>query len=204
MEQQVKLLHVLQERVLTRVGSVDTVDLDIRVIAATNKDLQEEVKNGTFREDLYYRLNVIPIEMPPLRERREDIPLLSNYFLKKYCSEYNKQVSISNKAFTQLGRFDWPGNIRQLKNTIERLVLTATKPAITENDLPSEFKSAISESDVTIRKIMRLDEAIEMLEKELLTMAIKEYNTTVKAAEVLGVNQSTVSRKLSQYKIKNK
>ncbi len=202
LEQQVKLLHVLQEKILIRVGGTTPIDLDIRVIAATNKDLEEQVRLGNFREDLYYRLNVIPISIPPLRERREDIPLLANYFFKRFCGNYKKEMQLSNNAVSMLEKYSWPGNIRQLENTIERLVLTTPKPIITASDLPKVFWENSRPPSVKVNAITRLDTAVEELEKELIRMAVEEYGTTVKAAEVLGVNQSTVSRKMAQYHLK--
>ncbi|MCQ4638500.1 sigma 54-interacting transcriptional regulator [Anaerovorax odorimutans] len=201
-EQQVKLLHVLQEKMLIRVGGTQEIGLDIRVIAAANKDLEEQVSLGNFREDLYYRLNVIPIRIPPLRERKEDIPLLSKHFFKRFCAAYKKDMQLSNNAVSALEEYSWPGNIRQLENTIERLVLTTPKPTITADDLPEMFKSQENRKKVKISQITRLDQAIEEVEKELIKMALDEYGTTVKAAEALGVNQSTVSRKIAQYGLK--
>ncbi len=203
LEQQVKLLHVLQEKMLIRVGGTTAIELDIRVVAATNKDLEEQVALGNFREDLYYRLNVIPISIPALRNRKEDIPLLSKYFFKRFCAAYNKEMQISNSAISALERYPWPGNIRQLENTIERLVLTTPKPTITANDLPKMFLENGGSASVNVNKITRLDTAVEELEKELIKMAVEEYGTTVKAAEALGVNQSTVSRKMAQYHLKD-
>lgn len=203
LEQQVKLLHVLQEKMLIRVGGTTAIDLDIRIVAATNKDLEEQVALGNFREDLYYRLNVIPISIPALRNRKEDIPLLSKYFFKRFCAAYNKEMQISSSAVSTLEHYPWPGNIRQLENTIERLVLTTPKPMITANDLPKMFLENSSDTSVNVNKITRLDTAVEELEKELIKMAVEEYGTTVKAAEALGVNQSTVSRKMAQYHLKD-
>lgn len=205
MEQQVKLLHVLQEKMLIRVGGTTSIDLDIRVIAASNKDLRKQVEEGLFREDLYYRLNVVPIDIPPLRERREDIPLLTRYFFKMACETYNKEMQISFNAISALEEYSWPGNIRQLENTIERLVLTTPKPTVTIDDIPAFLKNEIDPSSaVQVKKIIRLDEAISQLEKDLISKAMKKYGTTVKVAEVLGVNQSTISRKIMQYNLKDK
>ncbi len=201
-EQQVKLLHVLQEKMLIRVGGTESIDLDIRIIAATNKDLEEQVALGNFREDLYYRLNVIPINIPPLRKRREDIPLLSKYFFKKFCDMYNKEMQLSNSVMAALEKYSWPGNIRQLENTIERLVLTIPKPIITVEDLPRMLSPEENDQAVKVERILKLDDAVKILEKELIKMALDEYGTTVRAAEALGINQSTVSRKMAQYDLK--
>ena len=202
-EQQVKLLHVLQEKMLIRVGGTESIDLDIRIIAATNKDLEEEVKLGNFREDLYYRLNVIPINIPPLRKRKEDIPLLSKHFFKRFCDMYGKDMQMSNSVIGAFEQYHWPGNIRQLENTIERLVLTVPKPIITVDDLPRMIHPDDSDRQaVKVERIIKLDDAVRLLEKELIKMALEEYGTTVKAAEALGINQSTVSRKMAQYNLK--
>lgn len=204
-DQQVKLLHVLQEKVLMRVGGTEKVDLDIRVIAATNKRLEEEVKKGIFREDLYYRINVIPIDLPPLRQRKEDISLLTKYFFNRFCGLYNKEMRFSNRAIEVLEKYSWPGNIRELENTIEKLVLTTSNPVITAKDLPEKFADARcsdSVGAVKITEIIKLDDAIKAVEKELIRMAIDEYGTTTRAAEALGINQSTVSRKAAAYNIK--
>ena len=202
-EQQVKLLHVLQEKMLIRVGGTESIDLDIRIIAATNKDLEEEVKLGNFREDLYYRLNVIPINIPPLRKRKEDIPLLSKHFFKRFCDMYGKDMQMSNSVIGAFEQYHWPGNIRQLENTIERLVLTVPKPIITVDDLPRMIHPDDSDGQaVKVERIIKLDDAVRLLEKELIKMALEEYGTTVKAAEALGINQSTVSRKMAQYNLK--
>ena len=203
-EQQVKLLHVLQEKMLIRVGGTKSIDLDVRIIAATNKDLEEQVALGNFREDLYYRLNVIPIMIPPLRERKEDIPLLAKYFFKRFCTMYNKEMQISNGAVSALESYSWPGNIRQLENTIERLVLTTPKFAITVADIPESFRTENLEEYVKVNKITRLESAVEQLEKQLISMALDEYGSTVKVAEALGINQSTVSRKMTFYGISKK
>src|SRR5581483_6357113 len=128
---QVKLLRVLQERKFRRVGGLEEMQADIRVIAATNQDLSKAVADGRFREDLFYRINVIGIHLPPLRDRREDIPLLAGHFLAKYSEQMDKRVgAISNEAMQALQRYDWPGNIRELENTIERAVALEATPAI--------------------------------------------------------------------------
>lgn len=201
-DQQVKLLHVLQEKMLMRVGGTEVINVDARIIAATNKNLEEEVEKGIFREDLYYRLNVIPIDLPPLKDRREDISLLAKYFFNRFCDMYNKDMRFSNKAIAALEKYSWPGNIRELENTIERLVLTTTKPIITIDSLPEKIMNSDEMSSaVKVSKIVKLDVAIREVEKELIKMAINEYGTTTKAAEALGINQSTVSRKAATYGI---
>ena len=185
-----------------RVGGTEVINVDARIIAATNKNLEEEVEKGIFREDLYYRLNVIPIDLPPLKDRREDISLLAKYFFNRFCDMYNKDMRFSNKAIAALEKYSWPGNIRELENTIERLVLTTTKPIITIDSLPEKIMNSDEMSSaVKVSRIVKLDVAIREVEKELIKMAINEYGTTTKAAEALGINQSTVSRKAATYGI---
>jgi len=206
LEQQVKLLHVLQERILTKVGGTEEINLDIRIIAATNKDLEEQVKKGHFREDLYYRLNVVPINIPSLKERRDDIPLLTKFFLKKFNTIYNMNKQITKNAVKILYQYDWPGNIRQLENTIERLVVTAPHMLIDVIALPEEIKqqgpTPHDSGGILITELIRLDEAVADVETQLIRLALDRYKTTTKAAEALGVNQSTISRKMAQYQMK--
>lgn len=197
--QQVKLLQVLQERSMTRVGGTKTVDLDIRIIAATNKDLEYLVEKGEFREDLFYRLNVVPIRIPPLRERNDDIPLLISHFIKAFNVHYGKDKELSKEAFQTLCQYSWPGNVRELENTIERLVITTLTPLIKSSDLPLQIaheKMTGLDSLVMIKKIVPLSEATKALEKNLLFMAMEKYKSGKKVAEILGVNPSTISRKL--------
>ncbi|MBQ6496915.1 MAG: sigma 54-interacting transcriptional regulator [Firmicutes bacterium] len=216
LEQQVKLLHVLQERILTKVGGTRPIDLDIRIIAATNKPLDRLVDEGLFREDLFYRLNVIPVDIPPLRDRIDDIPLLGKHFLRRFCEQYNKNIQFSPNAVGEVERYSWPGNIRELENFVERVVLTATSPIVSaenvRNYLPKKREAAIaakeapSETEDLLEmaegKSYTLDDAMEALERKLILEAIEKYGTTTKAAKALGVNQSTISRKIAKYHLK--
>jgi len=199
---QPKLLRVLQEKKIIRVGGTESKRIDVRVIAATNKDLEKEVEKGTFREDLFYRLNVIPIKVPPLRKRREDIPLLSKHFLDLYNSKYNKTKTLSDTAFQLLKWYSWPGNVRQLKNLIERLVLICPYDIITD-DYISRFikKEEIEELYNIGREEITLDEAVSIIERQLIYRALKKYGTTRNAAKVLGVSQPTIVRKAKKYDI---
>ncbi len=203
LEQQVKLLHVIQEKMLIRVGGTKQINLDIRIIAATNKNLEEQVARGQFREDLFYRLNVIPLDIPPLRKRREDIPLLVKYFIKKFCETYNREMQLSRRALLALENYPWPGNIRQLENVIERIVLTLPGAIVSAENikeiLPKETEMVGND---VLDKMVRLDEALEAVEKRMILDAMDKYGTTTKAAEVLGVNQSTISRKMAKYSVK--
>ena len=206
LEQQVKLLHVLQEQTLIKVGSTKTVHLDVRIIAATNKNLEKLVEEGLFREDLYYRLNVVPITIPPLSSRKGDISLLVKHFLGQYNKKHKKNKRLSVDVINLLRNYDWPGNVRELENTIERLVVTASYDLIDMEILPEKIKkeSSYIKDVIKVEKIMKLNEAVEETEKKIITMALDKYKTITKAAEILGIDQSTLSRKISRYKIKTK
>ncbi len=202
LNQQVKLLQVIQERSMTRVGGTKDIKLDIRIIAATNKELEEQVKKGEFREDLYYRLNVVPINLPPLRERGEDIPLMIKHFLNNFNSENNWDKEFTKEAFSLMCRYSWPGNVRELVNTVERLTITTQDTLIDVENLPDKIRDDdAARGTVYVTKIVKLDEAIEAIERKLIKMAVEKYGSGKKAAESLGVNQSTISRKMSQYGI---
>lgn len=199
---QSKILRVLQEKQIIRVGGTEVKKIDVRIIAATNRDLKSEVENGSFREDLFYRLNVIPITVPSLEERREDIPLLSKHFLDLYNSKYNKNKVISNSAYELLKWYSWPGNVRQLKNAIERLVLIWPQYIITEDAILEIMgNEEIGQIYNIGRKEITLSEAVSIVEKQLVFNALKKHGTTRKAADALGVSQPTVVRKVKQYKI---
>lgn len=204
LNQQVKLLHVLQEKTIVRVGGTKEIPLDIRVVAATNRDLREEIECGNFREDLYYRLNVVSIEIPGLCDRRDDIPLLVKYFAKKFNVKHNKNKVISRKVMKLLCEYDWPGNIRQLENLIENLIVTTQTNYIDTESLPDNIRKSAGMSDkkVIVREIAPLAEIVESAERQLLEMAKQKYITTSAIAEILEVNQSTISRKLTGHGIK--
>ncbi|GFK92980.1 Transcriptional regulatory protein ZraR [Fundidesulfovibrio magnetotacticus] len=203
---QVKLLRVLQERSFERVGGTQTVEADIRVVAATNKNLTEAVKAGTFREDLFYRLNVVSIQMPALRERREDVPLLAVHFLRKYAEENAKNVQgFATEAVDALTGYEWPGNVRQLQNVVERCVVLASGELIGVEELPAEvrdeetqYKSAVDLLPVQIN----LGETLERIEAALVRRALARVDfVQVKAAEMLGVSKSLLQYKLKKYNI---
>ncbi|MDQ0337804.1 transcriptional regulator with PAS, ATPase and Fis domain [Caldalkalibacillus uzonensis] len=194
---QVKLLRVLQEREVTPIGSTETYPVDVQIIAATNTDLKALVAKGKFREDLFYRLNVIPIYVPPLRERLEDIPLLAFHFLRQLNKRYHTYYHLTPDALNLLEAYTWPGNIRELQNIIERLVVTADDEEIDAEVVSQVLK--LNESAVNVKpvitNIMPLKEAFDAVEEQLITQAMKLYKTTTKAAKVLGISQSSVSRK---------
>lgn len=197
---QVKLLRVLQEKEFVRVGGTKPIRVNVRIVAATNRNLEEEVKKGTFRRDLYYRLNVVPIRIPPLRERRDDILPLTLHFVEKINKAYNTNKSFSLEAMELLQDYQWPGNVRELQNIVERMLVLSEQRVIDAHHLP-EFlaQSQHSSAGVHVSRLMSLQEAIELVEKQLLAMARNECGTTTKMAEVLGVNQSTVSRKIIKF-----
>jgi PAS domain S-box-containing protein len=199
MQTQVKLLHVLQERQAYRIGGTEPFDIKARIISATNKDLKKLVKEGKFREDLYYRLNIVPINIPALRERKEDIPMFIKHFLSKYNQKYNLSKQISLKAYKILTAYSWPGNIRELENTIERLVVTIDDEIIEEDHIP-EITSNIPKYIYELDESMSLKMATEEFEKQIILKALEKYKTTRKAAEVLQIDQSTVVKKMKKYK----
>jgi len=203
---QVKLLRVLQERSFERVGGTQTVEADIRVVAATNKNLLEAVKTGAFREDLFYRLNVVSIQLPALRERREDVPLLAMHFLRKYSEENGKPVhGFAPEAVDALTGYEWPGNVRQLQNVVERCVVLAAGELIGVEELPAEvrdeetqYKSAVDLLPVQIN----LGETLERIEAALVRRALARVDfVQVKAAEMLGISKSLLQYKLKKYNI---
>lgn len=207
---QTKLLRVIQEHIFNRVGGTKEIKVNLRLIAATNSNLYEEVKKGNFREDLYYRLNVIPIQIPPLRERREDILSLVHYFIHFFNEKYRLTKTISHRAIEILQQYEWPGNVRELKNIVERLIILTEKDAIDETDLdsmlvPIQNQQALEEEkpkdDVAVHEIIPLNQCIEEAERQLLTLAKEKYKHTTEIAKALGVNQSTISRKLRKFEI---
>ncbi|MFF2456289.1 sigma-54 interaction domain-containing protein [Peribacillus simplex] len=201
---QVKLLRVLQERVVTPIGSTTSHPVDIQVIAATNKSLEKMVKKGEFREDLYYRLHVVPIHLPPLRNRVDEIPHLVQFFLQKYNALYNRNVAFTPDAIDLLCIYQWPGNVRELENTVERLVITSGMPevdvALVKEVLP--FKGPKPASIPVIDFLMPMQEAVELVEEQLINMAMEQYKSLKLAAKVLEVSQPTMSRKYK--KLRNK
>lgn len=198
---QVKLLRAIQERKFMRIGGTEEKEVDVRFIAATNKNLYEMVQKGEFRSDLYYRLNVVPIEIPPLRNRRADILPLCYHFLDVFNKRYNCNKKLNTSVERVLYSYDWPGNVRELENLIERLVVTIKDDFVEEKDLPIFLYNKINEniSGVKVEGIMPLKEATEILERQLLEEAYKKYKTTYEMANALGVNQSTIVRKLQKY-----
>lgn len=196
---QVKLLHVIQERAFLRVGGSRPISVDVRIIAATNKNLMEMVAAGTFREDLYYRLNVVPIIIPPLRKRKEDVPQLILHFLDTFNRKYQRNRQISAEVMKILLDYDWPGNIREVENLIERLVVIGDGDIIYPYELPQDIYKNRRLSDMLggVQQ-MTLSEAVQAFEVEFIQETYKIYQNTAKVAEVLGVNRSTITRKLQK------
>lgn len=196
---QVKLLRVLQERQFERLGSEKTITVDVRLVAATNKDLREEVTAGRFREDLYYRLNVIHLEVPPLKERKEDIPLLMAHFLEMYNERNNRKVEgFTTRARAAMLAYDWPGNIRELGNCVESAVVLSSKNMIDLDDLPAAVRVASSEE----RVVIPVGTSMEQAEKALILATVASYGgNKSKAAEVLGVARKTLYRKMQDYQL---
>jgi two-component system NtrC family response regulator len=202
---QIKLLRILQEKEFQRLGSNLTLKTDVRVIAATHRDLEEAMKKGEFREDLYYRLNVISLNLPSLRERREDIPLLIDYFLKKYSRQNQKSISdISKDARNLLLHHPYPGNVRELENLIERAVVLCRGEIITTQDLPFHLKEGKPERLWEFEKgVKSLPESLEEIERDLIVKALHQYQgVQTKAAESLGISERVLRYKLKKYRIR--
>ncbi|WJE53972.1 sigma 54-interacting transcriptional regulator [Bacillus cereus] len=194
---QVKLLRVLQEQEVIPIGSTIPTKINVQIIAATNKSLEKMVEAGTFREDLFYRLNVIPLQVPALRERMEDVPILAFHFLQQLNEKYNKNYQLTPDALNLLEFYSWPGNVRELQNMIERLVVSADDSVI-DAEFVSKFLTPgydFKKSKPVITRVLPLHEALHSVEEQLILLAMKQYKTTTKAAKALGISQSSVSRK---------
>lgn len=193
---QVELLRVIESKQFTRVGGNEVIKSDFRVIAATNEPLEDLVKEGKFREDLYYRLNVFTIFIPPLRERIDDIPVLAHYFLEKFTTAMNKKISgISNEAMEVMMKYNWPGNVRELENAIERAVVVAKSDRIKVEDLPFQINNNIYSYDSE-------DKSLASIEKKHIQYILKENNWNIsKSAEILGIDRVTLYNKINKYGI---
>jgi DNA-binding NtrC family response regulator len=201
---QIKLLRVLQEQEIERVGSNSTLKLDVRVIAATNLSLENEVRNGRFREDLFYRLNVIPLVVPPLRERKEDIVPLTRFFLTKYCTEMkHAPITISRQALEAMELYDWPGNVRELENAVERLVALAESDSVSIPELPDSigkqhgnvisFRCELAESGIDLAA------TVAEIETKIISRALaRTDNVKAKAATLLKMNRTTLIEKMKR------
>ena len=200
---QVKLLRFLQSKEITRVGGGNSNNIDVRIVTATNRDLLEMVQKKLFREDLYYRLNVVPVNTPPLRDRKEDIPSLVIHFIQLFNRKYKMNKTISPGAVDIFMQYDWPGNVRELENLIERLVVITPKDILGWEDLPSHLGDTVgvSPSHIIVSGIIPLREAIESVEKQLIEKVYAKYRTTRQMAKELEVDASTIVRKAAKYHI---
>jgi transcriptional regulator with PAS, ATPase and Fis domain len=200
---QVKLLRVIQNKEITRVGGTKSAKVDVRIVAATNRNLKKMTEEGRFREDLYYRLNVINIHIPPLRDRNEDIPALIVHMLQKFNEQHHRAIRISSQALSILMDYCWPGNIRQLENLMEQLVILTDGNEILPCHLPEMYlKQSAVDKKIYVQGIVPLKEAVEIVEEQIIMNAKNKYCSTRKMAEVLGVNQSTIVRKLKDMALK--
>jgi two-component system nitrogen regulation response regulator NtrX len=198
---QASILRILQEKQFQRVGGSRMLTADVRIISSTNKDLEKEIEAGRFREDLYYRLNVVPMAVPPLRERREDIPDLVNTFLKQIAEKDRKiPKKITPNAMRMLQNSTWPGNVRELKNLLDRLSIIVQNETIEANDIPTPYnpkKQAVYASESSLFSINRLDEAITNFEKEFITRKFEENNhDLIKTARILNVDKAYLQKKM--------
>jgi len=193
---QAKLLRVLQEREVKPVGAIERININVRVIAATNRDLEVAIRSGGFRQDLYFRLNVVQIKLPPLRERKSDIPLLLNSFLEKFCDPERTVRTISEEAMRRLMAYDWPGNVRELENAVERAVALGSGPILQVGDLPSNLQYSPVERAPESDEIVPLEE----IERRAIFRALRETGgDKLAAARLLGIGKTTLYRKLKQY-----
>jgi len=206
-ELQVKILRVLQEQQFERVGGTKTIQINVRIIAATNKDLEKEIKRGMFREDLYYRLNVIPIHIPPLRDRISDIPLLIRHFLNRFNHERNRNLKgFTKEALQCLESYAWPGNVRELENLVERMIILCEGEWVCIEDIPEKFHAPMKLQ--SIRSVdfpeqgIALNEAVESFENELIIKALKQAGgVKSKAAKLLNLNRTTLLEKIKKKKL---
>ena len=201
---QAKLLRVLQEREIERVGGTRSIKIDVRVIAATNTNLKDAVSRGTFREDLYYRLNVVPIVVPPLRERAQDVPLLAEHFLRRDTRDFNKRIEgLSPEAVAALRAYRWPGNVRELENVIERCVVLADGPVIQLNDLPLDVLLPQQATRVRAAEALPLNEATDQFERQIVLRVLERvgWNLT-EAGRILAIHRNSLRMKLARWGVR--
>jgi len=209
---QVKLLRVIQERQFERIGGVKTIEADVRIIAATNQDLEQAVIEKKFREDLFYRINVIPIHIPPLRERGADILILTDYFLKKFNESKRKSVTgLSSGVIDIFRSYPWPGNVRELENVIEMMVVMKEEGEISVEDLPNRLRQVETNGETTFSSVdvpdggINFNDMVEQFEKNLLLTALKKTNGVKnRAAKLLNLNRTTLVEKLKRYGLADK
>ena len=197
---QAKLLKAIQDKTITRVGGTKPIKVDFRLIAASNRELEKYSDEGKFRKDLYYRLNVVNIQIPALADRKEDIIPMVNFFTEKFNKSYNIEKRFSPKAIEAMVRYPWPGNVRELSNVIERTIVTSEKSEISVDDLPKELVEDYRDTmKYPIDNIGGLNEAVEQLERQMITEAYEKCGTTIGVAEYLNISQPTASRKIMKY-----
>jgi len=200
LEMQVKLLRAIQEKEIFRVGGSKSIQVDVRIVAATNQNIEQMVEEGRFRRDLFYRLNVIRLEIPPLRERTEDIIPLCYHFLEIFNKRYHKNKGLTLRAARTLAHLEWPGNIRELENLVENIVVLEQDEVMRAKHLQDRYcKGEMQGGEVTVKGILPYKEALSQMERQLLENTRNQFGSTRKMAEALGLNQSTISRKLRQY-----
>jgi DNA-binding NtrC family response regulator len=201
MKSQVDFLRVLETKEFRRLGGTKVVKIDARIIAATNRNLEEAVKQGQFREDLYYRLNVVPVKLPPLRERSDDIPLLVDTFLREFCAQHQRELKVVSRETMRLLRlYAWPGNIRQLRNLMERLVVTVADRTIGPEHLPAEIQASTEDARTMV---VTLGTSLEDIEREMIRRTLAEVtNHREKAAKLLGISLRALQYKIKQYGIR--
>jgi PAS domain S-box-containing protein len=197
---QVKLLRAIQDKEIKRLGATKSTPVDVRIIAATNRDLSKMLKEGTFREDLYYRLMVVPVNVSPLRDRKEDIPLLIRHFLDEFNRHFGYHKAISPQVLDKLENYSWPGNVRELRNVIERMVVMSQRDEITIDDLPGFINIKLP----FYRQGARLKDAVIEIETHLLSETFKECGSWQETAKILGVNRATIFRKAAKYRLTGK
>ena len=199
---QAKLLRVLQEQEITRVGGTGPIAVDVRIIAATNQDLHQLINEGKFRKDLYFRLNVVPVFLSPLRERKEDIPVLAEHFLEKYCAKYDNEKDFTQSALDALRAYDWPGNVRELENIVERLVVWGTSEHLSRDDILMVTRF---DRETPLRwfepEHSTLSELVQAVETDAILRAMRHHGSTRKAAQALGISQSALIRRMKEYNI---
>jgi PAS domain S-box-containing protein len=200
---QVKLLRAIQDLEINRLGSVEPRKIDVRIIASTNKDLEKLVSEGKFREDLFYRLNVVPIFIPPLRDRKEDIIPLLCYYVEKYNKKYNLNKQITSEIIDCFLEYNWPGNVRELENVVERLIVIPEEDYMRAMHLPKSMRGELTctKSNILIKEIVPLSKAIQDVEEQLILNSLEKYKDINKVAKVLGVHRTTIARKIARYNI---
>lgn len=197
---QAKLLKAIQDKTITRVGGTTPIKIDFRLIAASNRDLEKDLERGTFRKDLYYRLNVVSIQIPALADRREDIIPMINFFTDKFNNAYGTEKHFAPKALEAMVRYSWPGNVRELTNAVERTIVTSSNDEIGVDDLPDTiFEGPGGNMKYSVGNEGGLAEAVEQLERRIINDAYDKYGTTIGVAEYLKISQSTASRKITKY-----